>query len=1269
MARNERHLILVSAFLALSSSVSAEAPVALHSIQNITQITFDALDLSAIAAEDVDRERDGLAPRYAIPKPVQITPAAQGTWQNLGDGMRMWRLRLSSPHVVSMNLGFSRFFMPVGGEMLVYSADRLHMLRPFTSADNESHGQLWTPPVPSDDIVIQVTLPASSLPLLDLRLTSVNLGYRGFGHRVTTVGRSGSCNVDVICPQGDAWRNEIPAIGVISTGGSTFCTGFMVNNVAQDLKPYFMTANHCGINSGNAASLVVFWNYENSTCRPPGSPASGGPGDGSLATFQTGSFFRATSSPSDFTLVELDDAPDPAWNLSFAGWDRNTGDHASAVCIHHPNTDEKRISFENDPTATASYLGTTSPGDGTHVRIIDWDLGTTEPGSSGSPLFNQNHQIIGQLHGGGAACGNNESDYFGRFSVSWNGGGTAASRLRDWLDPLNTGALTVDTISGGGMSVTPGGDVLHIGEAGGPFTSPTVTYTLTNPTPAPIDFRVSLTTSFGILLDGGTSAVTGTLAATGGTTDVVVSLGSAIDSLPPGVYVEDVVFEDITHTLSTFRRHTVEIGQTLFSVDPSSGLESGGPLGGPFTGSQLYTVTSQRPTPVSVGVSANQPWISLNGGPGPVTLNLTGTGDFDTVTVAFSAAANGLAAGIYSGSVVFLNLNDGAGDTSRSVTVDVGRIVYASTDTPRPIDDLSTLNSSVNVLDNYCIGDVNVDIDITHSYIGDLILDLRSPAGTVVRLHNRTGGSADDLLLTYDDEGVAPDGPGALSDYDFEASAGLWTLIVSDNAAQDIGTLNDWALRIAPASSVCPPQAIDTRITLPQGTAADITLGGRTTSGNPLDYIIESLPANGTLSDPQGGAIASVPHTLLARGNVVHYAPSSASRTVEGVLVRVYNFPFDFDNFDFSVNDGQPSNVARVFLASNPGWSAEGQWAFGVPTGGGSNGGDPTAGYTGLNIYGYNLNGDYPNNMSVQYLTTTVLDCSTLSNTELRFRRRLGIESSSYDHANIQVSRNGSTWTTIWTHSGSSFNESSWSLQTYNISAVADGQPTVYIRWGMGTTDGTVTYPGWNLDDIEIWGIDLSSFAQPPLPAAPPHDALKNRYISFTPNNGTTEVAFRARMITGPGATFIGWVAAPNAGGVSRLTATPVTRVWAETVVHIGDCRIVPVATYELSATVTGDVFSAPLALSTIVQPTPKFWGDTVGDFSGAWSGPNGIVNVSDFFAAVQKFQGIPSAPHATWVDVHDETPNGVVNFSDIFWIVKAFLGDAYPFVYPENCP
>jgi len=165
-------------------------------------------------------------------------------------------------------------------------------------------------------------------------------------------------------------------------------------------------------------------------------------------------------------------------------------------------------------------------------------------------------------------------------------------------------------------------------------------------------------------------------------------------------------------------------------------------------------------------------------------------------------------------------------------------------------------------------------------------------------------------------------------------------------------------------------------------------------------------------------------------------------------------------------------NVAFDFpMNTNPGWTTAGQWAFGQPTGGGSYNGDPTSGRTGNYVYGYNLNGDYSDNLPATYLTTTALDCAGLTDVSLSFWRWLGVESNSnYDEATIEVSNNGTNWSVIWraTDLGVDVADTQWVHQEFDISAIADNQSTVYIRWGMGPTDGGLTYPGWNIDDVQI---------------------------------------------------------------------------------------------------------------------------------------------------------------------------------------------------------
>jgi carboxypeptidase D len=157
---------------------------------------------------------------------------------------------------------------------------------------------------------------------------------------------------------------------------------------------------------------------------------------------------------------------------------------------------------------------------------------------------------------------------------------------------------------------------------------------------------------------------------------------------------------------------------------------------------------------------------------------------------------------------------------------------------------------------------------------------------------------------------------------------------------------------------------------------------------------------------------------------------------------------------------GMPTVQYSWNMDEDPGWKTTGQWAWGQPAGFGGQYGnpDPKRGYTGINILGYNLQGDYKNSMPEYYLTTRPINCS-----------------NSYDHATIQVSNDKTNWTEIWANSSSSIVDPSWILQSFDISDIADNQSSVFIRWTMGPTDSSWRYCGWNIDDVEIIGIGGSS--------------------------------------------------------------------------------------------------------------------------------------------------------------------------------------------------
>ena len=875
--------VLATSVTTFADSIRPNMPLDVVPIVEIPELNW-----AEIFAEDEMRSSKDEAPRFAIPHRVSITPKADGLWERLNNRTMRWSLRIASDSAISLNLGFDNWSLPSSASMVISSTSHDMAIRPFTADDNKEHGQLWTPAIQGDELLIEITVSPRQQQLVNnsIELTSINVGYRGFYEQV--VDRSGSCNYDVVCAEGDDWWNEIPGVAVISTGGSTFCTGFMVNNTSQDRTPYFMTADHCGISASNAASLVTYWNYQNSYCRVPGSGDSGGSGDGQLNQFNTGATHLKSGSFSDYTLVLMDDSPDDAWEVSYCGWDATGDESSGAIAIHHPSTDEKRISFEYESTTTTDYLGTSIPGNGSHVRVEDWDLGTTEPGSSGSPLFNVDHQVIGQLHGGYASCTSQTADWYGKFSVSY------ADGLDAWLDEANTGALTVDTLSGNGIVVNPSENVLHLCEM--PCVSPSdseVVYTIENNSPELLAYNVSTVYDTGFIrIDGGSSA-SGVLF-TGQSVDVIVTVEAFF--FGEGIHEEIVRFYDSTNDMTVDRTHTLEIGTTNFTTDPDTDFYAGGPVGGPFPTTQTYRITSTRPTTFDVHIGANEEWITVNGS-NDDTITLNGIGDYADIVIGFAGSANTLPAGIVEGDITFENYAGGDGETSRHVTLDVGRYTYVANDVPAAINDNSTTTSYIEIADAYCIGDIDIELDITHTYIGDLEVDVTSPSGTTVRLHDRSGGGDDDLNMYYDEQGGdIPDGPGSLSDWEGEIVTGMWRMDVTDNAGSDIGSLDHWALKVASSGEECPPVAEDVETFTDADVDAVIELSGASSTGGDLDYLVTSLPSDGSLEDMDGTPINSTPFMLA--GNELRYSP-------EGGFIGV-------DMFTYKVNDGADSEEAMV---------------------------------------------------------------------------------------------------------------------------------------------------------------------------------------------------------------------------------------------------------------------------------------------------------------------------------------------------------------------
>ncbi|HSB64644.1 MAG TPA: Ig-like domain-containing protein [Thermoanaerobaculia bacterium] len=422
------------------------------------------IDPERLLAEDKDRGKNSRQPvplRFAVAAEVAFNLDNSGTWQDVPDG-RVWRLRIQGPGSINLNLGITRFEMPEGAKLWIYDPAHKHVEGPYTAKHRSHLGSLWTPIIEGNEMVVEVFVPkGASKPVVEI--TKANRGYRGF-RKAGIFGQSeGACEIDVICPEGDAWRDQIRAVNLYTINGTGACTGNLMNNTALDFRPFVLSANHCGVNTTTDATIVVFWNFDSPTC--------GTHDPGPLTDTQSGATFRASNATSDFVLFELDAAPDPGFNVFWAGWDRSNTAPPGVEGIHHPSADVKAITpSHNVPTRTAYFSDVTDP-NGTHWRVV-WDgPAVTEPGSSGSCIFaSDTGRCIGQLHGGPSACGVSAADrhdFYGRFDLSWTGGGTNSTRLSNWLDPGNTGVLGLD----GDPHITTADGVHYDFQSAGEFVS------------------------------------------------------------------------------------------------------------------------------------------------------------------------------------------------------------------------------------------------------------------------------------------------------------------------------------------------------------------------------------------------------------------------------------------------------------------------------------------------------------------------------------------------------------------------------------------------------------------------------------------------------------------------------------------------------------------------------------------------------------------------------------------------------------------------------
>lgn len=757
-----------------------------------------------IAEDDAMRERKDVPLRIGFPMTVDLAPANHGTWEELEGGDRVWRLKVRTEGARWTVIGFDLFNLQPGGELTVYDPDRHTVMGPYTAADVQEHGQLWFPPIAGDTLVTELYWPDR---LRDeeprLHLGTVSHGYKRFGvigSQLEPGGGgpdllvSGACEIDVACPLGAAWQDQKRGVVALLSGGSAFCSASLINTTANDCRPYVLTAAHCGA----GASTTFAFNFERPACN------SGTPPPITNQTV-TGATVLANFPSSDFTLLRMNSSPPESFNVYYNGWSRDATPATESTGIHHPDGDVKKISFNDDPLINGTNWGPN------HWRVTEWEQAATEPGSSGSPLFDQNHRIVGQLHGGTSSCSSITYDEYGKVASSWTGGGTAVSRLSDWLDPVGTAALTMNGVDWQTCAIQLAGTV-----------------DLTEDRYACSDTLVIALRDDHLQ---GQATVNVTLSSMAETAPETVTLNvvqpntgrfaGTFTTTPSAAVTADNLLSVAHGDTITARYIDADdgAGHANVVVTDTAAVDCAPPV-----------ITNVQATNVS-GSSAHILWNTDEAANSSVSYGLTPPPSSTTQTAPFVTSHDAVLGGLQECSNYVFSVasadssgnsasDDNAGSYYGLTTGINVQPDYASADTPLAIPDNNPTGatSTIPVADNRTVVDVNVRVNITHPYDGDIALSLITPTNQTISLSNRHGSDGNNYTNTvFDDEAATAIASGAppftgsfkpetpLSAADGINAAGNWRLKVVDQANADLGTIDSWHLLLTYPPQACGP--------------------------------------------------------------------------------------------------------------------------------------------------------------------------------------------------------------------------------------------------------------------------------------------------------------------------------------------------------------------------------------------------------------------------------------------------------------------------------
>lgn len=407
--------------------------------------------------------------RAGTPLPLDVSVQASD-WRNAGDGTAVWSLTLNSADASFIGLRLDNPRLPEGTELRLLGEDGQER-GPYSGQDSNDHGQLWIPLVHGDSAELELRAPTAATSEVQLGAVELHYGTRpldGTAPDTKAQGDAGDCHNDVACPQGDDWGRSIHSTALLIIGNQLVCNGVLLNNTRGDGDPLVVTADHCGIRADDnpegfpAESVTTVFNFQAEQCNSTQSVAQDDNIEGAELLYR--------DRGSDTTLIRLDRAPPADFDARYAGWDASGNGAASGSGVHHPSGDIKKISlFEQElsaQTVTISDGGTRDGSQEVEAWRVDWADGVTEPGSSGSGIWNPQQRLLGVLSGGSSQCGTDGllgigaqpevqgPDFYGRLAAAFDSPGELGTPLRAFLDPAASGMRSLN--ARGDTAGTPG---------------------------------------------------------------------------------------------------------------------------------------------------------------------------------------------------------------------------------------------------------------------------------------------------------------------------------------------------------------------------------------------------------------------------------------------------------------------------------------------------------------------------------------------------------------------------------------------------------------------------------------------------------------------------------------------------------------------------------------------------------------------------------------------------------------------------------------------